>query len=253
MPNTRELVGIIKEDYAQDWGIPKILQFLDRAQRFLMKNDCAQTCYYNYDDPDLPFPILSTTAEQLSYEIPGDTTCLVDSEGNALTPSRGGYPLNIRRIRHVFIMVSDLATSSYDKKFYGKQFQLVGLNQYWSQRLYRVSFFKVPVHIEEASGLQSYPKVTFFEDPGTHDNKYLIEMFFDPIELTSASIPLSLDGDKWEEALIDGTVGYIEDVENGRSERLEKFRTYWKRKFLNEMNRHEDERREPKMKKRPCL
>jgi len=251
MPNTRELLGIIKEDYAQDWSFPKLLEFLDRAQRSLMMTDCAQTIWFNNSDPTFPFPILKTVAGQLSYNI--DSTTLVDSTGAALTPSIGGYNVKIRRVRHVFIMVSDLTSSNYDKKFYGEQFSVVGLNQYWSQRLYRVDYFKVPCDIREASGLKTSPQVTFFEDPGTHSDKYLIELFCNPVPLTTPDIPLSLDGDRWEMALIDGVVGYIEDVENGKSERLDKFNTIHKREFMNEGNSHEDERSEPQMKQRHCL
>lgn len=251
MPNTQELLGIIKEDFAPDWGIPKLTQLLDRAQRYLMMNDCAQTVYLNRDDTVFPFPILSTTENNLKYDI--DSTTLVDSSGNAVTPQINGYNVRLRRVRHLFIMVSDLASSNYDKKFYGAQIFPFGLNEYWSQRLYRVSYYKVPCDIREASGLKDVPHITFFENQGTHDDRIFVEAFYDPYELTDYNTPLSLDGNKWEEALIDGVVGYIEDMENGRSERLEKFRTYWKKQFMNEGNAHVDERCGSGMPIRACL
>jgi hypothetical protein len=251
MPTTRELVSIIKEDFAPDWGIPKLLQFLDRAQRFLYKNDCAETVWLNESDPSFPYPIFKTTSGVLSYDM--SPTNLVDSEGVQVTPEVSGYPVHMRRIRSVFIVVSDLASSNYDKKFYGEQFSLVGLNQFWSQRLYRTSFYKVPGDIHDANGLHDYPRFVFHEDPGTTTDRYFVEMFCDPIEITSANIPLTIDGDKWEDALIDGVVGYIEDIESGKSERLEKFRKYWLKKFMSDANDHADERTSPKMLIRECL
>lgn len=251
MPNTRELVSIIKQDYAPDWGVPKILELLDRAQRFLMKNDCAQTVWLNEDDPSFPFPIFPTTSGTLSYAM--NPSNLVDSDGNPLTPTIGGYNVNIRRIKHIFIVVGSMANSNYDRKFFGEQFSLTGINEYWSQRLYRLSFYKVPGDIRDATGLNQYPRFIFHEDPGSWSDRFYAECFYDPVPLSSLDIPLSLDGDKWEMELIDGVVGYIEDMENGKSERLERFQGKHLRKFMNTMNEHMNERREPQMPIRECF
>lgn len=240
MPSTQELVSIIKNDYAPDWSRSKILELLNRAQKRLFNQDTEQSTWYNPNDDEFPFPILKTTAETLEYEITGSN--LVDMNGNALSITQNGYAVTCRRIKHIFIMVASLSNSNYDRKFYGEQFNLTGINEYWSQRLYRLSFYKVPGNLFDKTNLQN-ARFLFHEDPGTYADRYFVEFYYNPIELTSESIPLSLDGDKWEMALIDGTVGYIEDIENGKSDRMNKFETYWMRKFLSSQNENSDERR----------
>lgn len=251
MPSTRELVATIKEDYAPDWSRQKILRFLDRAQRVMMKTDCAQTVWLNEDDEAFPFPVFATTAGTLSYDM--SAANLVDSSGNPITPTVGGYEVKIRRIRHIFVAVGSLTSSNYDRKFFGEQFSLTGINPYWSQRLYRLSYYKVPGDIRDKSGLNPYPRFIFHEDPGDYSDRFYAECFYDPVPLTTEDIPLSIDGDQWEDAIIDGVVGMIEDVENGRSERLDRFRRYWLKKFTGYMNDHDNERRPHQMPIRECM
>lgn len=251
MPSTRELVSIIKEDYAPSWGRTKILQYLDRVQRRLMIGDLSQTVWLNESDDSFPFPLLHTTAGNLSYDI--DSSNLYDSDGNSVSPTIGGYSVSLVSVRHIFLAVASLANSNYDRKFFGEQFNLTGINEYWSQRLYRLSYFKVPGDIRDPSGLDADPRFTFHEDPGTTTDRYYVEAFYRPVQLTSESVPLSLDSNLWEGVLIDGVVGMIEDVENGRSDRLEKFRNVHVKKFRNYMNRHSNERRESQMPIRECM
>ena len=107
MPSTRELVSIIKEDYAPDWALMKILQFLDRAQRSLMMNDCAQTVWLDEADEQFPFAFLKTQEGVLSYDIKASNFRAFD-DNHTVEFTKNGYDVKMRRIRHVFIMGNSL-------------------------------------------------------------------------------------------------------------------------------------------------
>jgi hypothetical protein len=77
--------------------------------------------------------------------------------------------------------------------------------------------------------------------------------YYAPIDILSDTIPLTIDGDKWHQELINGTVGYIEDVENGDSRRLEKFLKKDVIKFSNETGRTAQSSVPYRMPIRECL
>jgi len=247
---TQQLVSTIKQDYLPELSRTTILSYLNRALKVLGNKDCAQTTYWNFADPTFPFPILNTTAGTLSYKV--SATNLVDSTGTALTPQYSSRNVSFRRLKYVFLKVDDMSGSNYDRKWYGEQVQISGLNPYWSQQLFRTTFYKVPCQIDDYTNSEAAPRVTFFEDPGTHDDMYFVEAYRKPFELTSESIPLCIDGDLWEQALIDGAVGFAEDWQHGKSERLNKFQTFWEKKFSSYMNDNMEERAPQQMQIRVC-
>ena len=235
---TQELVSIIKSDFASDVSRPRILSYLNRAQKELFNNDCAQMVFLNGADPKFPYPILVTTAGQLEYNIDGST--LVDSSGNpvSLTKTDGSgntRAITCRKINHIFIMQTGLRLGAYKRMFYGEGFQLVGLTSFWNNRLQSVSFVEVPGFIDNRTEY-SPTQFTFAEDPLATTDKYYVEFYYGCPDLSSESVPLSVDGDKWGEALICGIQGYIEQWRNGNTNRLTEFRTYWKLRFKDAMN-----------------
>lgn len=253
MPTTREMVATIKNDYLPDASDVKILAWLDRAQRFLFQNDCAQTTYCNSSDVDFPIPILSTTTGVLNYAVLAN---LVDSAGVAVTPTIGGYAVVPRRVKRVFIKKSVLSVGAYTNMFYGESFDWAGLNPSWGRSLYHTTFYEVPTILTDRNNLTDSgvdgAYVQFVEDPGTYSDRYYCEFYYDPVPLTSTSIPLSLNASLWEDALIDGVVGYAEDADSGKSERLDRFRSFWVKKFIRRMDANLSARRPLQMPVREC-
>jgi len=213
-------VSIIKSDYAPEWSRTRILSYLDWAQRQMFCTDCAQHLYYNTSDETFFIPYLKTTENVLSYTI--DDNALADSEGNDHPLTYFGRSVTCRRVNRVFHSVTTLEGTQYDRRWYGEEFSLIGMNEYFSRRLYNIHFFEVPTVIINKSEIGS-ATITFGEDPGTTNNRYYVEFYFNPPPLTSESIPLVVNADVWEMALIRGAVGRIEDIRNGQSAKLQQF------------------------------
>lgn len=253
--NTQQLVSLIKEDYAPGYARTKILSYIERAQNEMFCQDCAQTKFYNGSDISFPVPILSTVAETLKYT-PSESN-LVDSEGNAISLTKNGYDITIRRIARVFINISSLSTS-YNNTFIGRVFDWSGVNDYWTKLVNRIRYQEVPMIPFDHDSTED-AHLIFAEDPGTHTDKYYIEFYYYPISLDSEQIPLTVDADKWTEAFIKATRGYIEESRNGRSEALDgpsnmgSFRNYWLPKFRNYKNAGDEMKRPYVFETRECL
>jgi hypothetical protein len=233
MPTTRQIVSQIKEDYAQNIGRSRILTYLDRVQNELVSQDCGQNIFLNGSDDSFPYPFLNTTSGTLSYEITAANLKNSDGAGVALTVN--GVTVAIRKVKRIFHAVSTLAAQNYDRRFIGDAFGLVGINQYWSKKFIHTTFYEVPCRPIDKTDNQA-AKVIFAEDPGTQAAMYYVEAYFEAPALSSEDVKLVIDSNKWMGAIIDGVVGYIEDVENGQSQRLEKFRSVWMREYRRDMN-----------------
>lgn len=247
--DTQELVTTIKEDYAPDWSRSKILGYLDRGQKRMFNQDTPQSIFFNSSDDTFPIPILSTTAGTLEYAV--SAANLVDSDGAAVTLTKNGYAITPRRVRSVFIQVSVSNQSDYDNLFYGDRFEWAGLNDNWSKKLYRVSFYKVPIIARDRSENEAC-KVQFVEDPGTEASKYYVEFYYGAISLSAETVPLTIDGDRWCDALIDYVVGQIEMSHYGKSERMDRFERYWMKRFRSSQNAGVEERKPSTMPVREC-
>ena len=248
MPSVRELITTLKNDFAPSYNRDRIREYLDKAQRALFNKDCAQTIWLNYSDDTFPLPFLVTTEGKLGYDI--NTASFVDSDGVAISSfTVGSYTVTPRKVRTVFQQWSTTDTSTFNRAYLGESFTWAGINDNWMSRLARLEFRKAPAHISDKTGLRG-PYIQFYEDPGATTDTYYVEFYYGPLELTSESIPLSIDADVWEEALTDGVVGYLEDSGNGNSERLNRFRTYWQPKFITSMNANIGEKQILKFKTR---
>lgn len=244
MPVTAQsLVTAIKDDFGFEYGRAVILDYLRRVVNKLCNQNVEQMVYRNGSDTSFPYPILNTTADTLDYEITSSN--LVDSDGSAISLAVGGSPVVCRKINYVFIVGTNLRNSSYDR------ITISGTNAFWAEGLTNATFYKYPVSIYDRTSLKN-PHVQFLSDPGTHDDRYYVNFYWGALELTSESIPLSLDGDVWEEALMEGTVGLIEKVENGRSARWDRFETYHMKKFITSMNKGMEEQVPLQMPIREC-
>lgn len=246
---TSELITTIIDDYANGYSRTKILGYLNRCQKMLFNNDCAMTTFLNASDPEFPIPFLSTTAGQLSYDL--STASLVDSAGAAVSVAVGGHAVNARRVKEVFLKSGVGMFTDPNRTFYGDSFTWSGMCSAWFGKLYNFAFYRVPVILFDKTE-HSGARIQFAEDPGTHADRYYIEFYHEPIDLTAETIDLSVNGSEWEQALIDGVVGIIEDVENGESKRYEKFQTYWMDKFKRKFNAGMESRRPLQISAREC-
>jgi hypothetical protein len=248
MPSTSALITTIKTDFAPDWSRARILALLNQAYSDLVLNDTFNMVWQNTADPVFPFPILSTTAGTLLYTLSASN--LVNSSGTAITLTVGGYAVTIRKIVRVFVIETVGQTGNYTSRFSGEVFR--GYGNGGKSDIYSTNFREVPGTWIPAYNDMFGAKFQFAEDPGTYSDRYYVEFYYAPPQLTSESIPMVIDTNKWTAALIDGTVGQIEDRQNGDSKRLDKFRKYWIPQYLNESNDRMTQRRALKIPNRPC-
>jgi hypothetical protein len=233
MRTTQEFVTTIIDDFAPQLSVAAALAYLNRAHKRMVNQDCAQNEYLNPLDPTFPYPLLNTTAGTLSYDIAYPN--LLDSTGAVLATEKNGQTVSIRRIVRIFTSSGALGESFYSKKFRGEQIGLITVNPYWGSKYMTTWYYEVVGQQYDLTN-GTAARWQFAEDPGTHTNIYYVQAYIAAPELYSISTPLFLDGDVWEEALLDGAVGYWEDVLHGNIERLKKFQTYWLPKFCNQSN-----------------
>ncbi len=249
MLTTQEIVTEIKEEYAPKWGRTRILAHLNWAQNYLFKADCFDHIFLNDSDDTFPYPFLSTTAGTLKYYITGSN--LLDSDGSAVSITYRGQTATCRKVKNIFISISTLEGSDYDRRWYGEKLALVGVNEYYSRRLYSIKYYSVPVRIltgVDADGAY----IVFGEDPETETDKYYVEFYVNPPELTSESISMVIDTDHWKQHIIDSVVGAIEKTRNGSSEKLDTFMKKWKRDYVQEANSSQNKWSPVKHQRREC-
>lgn len=248
--STKELILAIKKDYGQNIDDPTLLRYLDKIQRrlFLFKGDRME--FVNGADPEFPYPILETQEGVLEYTI--DSNSLVDSTGNPVTVNCDGTEVDVAEVGKVF-------TVRYPRGYYKKTAtgSITPYQGYYQSfvtsynnrgvNLRVGSFSDIPVKIIPRTP-QSPPKVVFLCDPGTttansdNTSAYYISVYMAPKRITSINSPLSVDVDKWEDALVDGVVGEIEKaIMGGNSMRAEKFEKVWIKKFREYSNRWLDQ------------
>lgn len=244
---TQSLVTYLKDNYAPNFGRTAILDFIDQVQVALFCQDAAQMTWLNSADDSFPIPILQTTAGTLEYEI--SAANLLDTDGNAVTLSWGGYTVTPRKVKCVFIQSAGLA--NYSKSFTGERFDWAGINTLWTKRLNKLRFYEVPQVPSVKTNLRAC-RIQFGEDPGTTSDMYYVEFYVAPVTLTSESIPLSVDGDRWRPAFVDGVMSIIEDIKYGTTDRWAKFEKKWKPDFRRAMNAGMSQRKPLQMPIREC-
>lgn len=244
---TQDFITRIKDDYAPDLSRSKILDLTDIIQQQLFAQDAAQMTWLNGSDDSFPIPFLQTTSGTLEYEISSST--LLDSDGNAVSLTWGGYSVVPRKIKRVFIQSSGVA--NYSKSFYGERFDWSGLNDTWSRQLLKIRFYEVPGIPFDKTNMRNCTW-QFSEDPGTSTGTYYVEFYVGAVPLTSESIDFTIDATEWYGALRDGVVGEIEDIKYGRSDKQNKFRDYWKPRFRNAQQAGMSRRKPVQMPIREC-
>lgn len=246
-------MSLLKEDYAPAYSRIRILAYIARAQEEMFNNDCLQMQFLNRNDVSFPIPFIVTTDSVLTYT--PSASNLVDSAGAAIALTVGGRTVAVRKISRIFIE-DTVESNSYLAKFRGCDFVWTGMNPLWNTSSSTI-YSEVPVDIRDRTNLAD-ASFLFLENPGASTSKYYIEFYYGAVSLSSESIPLSVDGDKWTEAFVKAIRGYIEESRNGRSELLDgpantgSFRNYWIPKFRNSMNSTGSNRRALQFGTREC-
>lgn len=259
MPTLSQLVTQIKDEFVPDWSRIRILNHINRTVRALYNHDSARCIFYNTADPLFPMPFLKTVSKQLSYDI--TSANLLDSSGVQVPLTvggsvvngvmTGGIPVTVRRLKTVFIDAKTMAIQLYQPQFRGERYEFGGVNPYWRAKLYNAQFYAVPGVLVDKNSSQA-AGFRFLEDPADHGNFFYTEFYYSHPDIVLEQSPLLLDLDIWEDAIIDGVVGYIEDRKNGRSERLQKFQKEWISKWCDDANVGMANRTPIQMQSREC-
>lgn len=233
MLTTTELLAGIQQDYADTFSSEKLVRYLDRVQRTIFLDDTFELMYFNHDDPVFPLPILPTVDGQLTYVI--DDGVLVDSDENPINLMWDSYAVEASKVLYVLTDQGYSSSSSYPGASNGWRGYQTDSNVDDNSVIIRGrKFRKEPVKLLERTPTNK-PRITFSYNPGS-TSKYYIGLAVVPPKISSARTPMSLNVDKWEKALIDGVVGECELAVNGRSERAERFLTYWLPKIRSSYN-----------------
>lgn len=196
-------------------GSKSILTMLNRAQNYLFSKPTIESVYVDPLTGDYPY--LVTAATVFDYEIP-DIQMTVD-------PDVG--PINIRIFKVLEVFSENTVVTDYRNR----QNLMPYISRVQGNKL-NYKFTPVPARDLTKA------RVVFSFDPGTETTKYRMKCLIEPVQLTASTIPLMVDS-TWEEALICGALGFIEDYDYGRSEKLDKFRQYYAPLYW-QSNRHID-------------
>ncbi len=237
MTTVKELIADIQHNYIREAAPEQVRSYLNRAYKKISNSDIATFIYYNKESKIFPIPSINLT-DELYYEISPDT--LVDEEGNYLNPIDPSVPpsnLTVdgvdvfpRKVRTVF------AESPYPGYYnYGfEEFDFRGVPSYYHRLFQGNKYYKIPFDSTERRDSNSYPTIQFSENYGL--SKVYILFYYTPTPIYSINSKILLDIDKWYDELIDGTVGYYEDIVNGRSQKKDRFENDHLRRIKSESN-----------------
>ena len=227
--------------YAPGWarstGVRSILKEIERGQDQLFNWDAENMIWVGSENKGWP-PYLTTTSETYEYEISATNLTNV----TAIQKTIGGTAYNVRckRVMRVFIDVTG-GDYDYDKRYLGYAYPYFPENIYSTQTT-RIRIAEIPA-TSMPSLENTGARVRFLEDPGTTTEKYFVEFMWEPMRLSSESIPLCVPS-MYESALEDYVIGRIEQVSTGRgNERLARFYSgtpdfpiSWIKQFRSEMS-----------------
>lgn len=226
--STESLVARLRP-YAKDWNITgnrSILSLIQNRQDELFACNDLMMRFIPSDNKGFP-PYLKTVAATYQYSI--NSTNL----SSALNVSIGGtsYEVKANKILGVFI---DSGVSSYRDDVMGRTYIYRYGNPGGSDSS-RIEVANVPVRTRHALETTA-PLVTFFNDPGTYNDRYFVELTHLPPRLTAVSIPLMVPIE-FEQAIFEGVLGEIRFVENGTYNDMQtRFEKYWKPRFHSDQS-----------------
>jgi hypothetical protein len=251
MSDLRSLLSIVR-DYMPELTEVRALEYINRAYKTLMQTDTRVNVYMNFDDPEFPYPIIKKTftyspdsgkapepTPRSFYFLDGEYGVFEDSQGNPITLSVNGVGVSVRRVNAIFTEVARY-NDAYQIGYYNP------LGTYYNQgyrgtKWYDRKFVRIPCNLyQKTSSVDNNASVQFnTENPYEGiENPIYVEFWYDPPAITNKAQSVLIDLNRWQDVLIDGAVGYYEDLKNGRSDRLDKFKRQGLREFKNEYNKN---------------
>lgn len=223
-----QIVSLLK-DYMGEVSREKRREYLSRAYMELVTKDIDQLIYYNRTDIESPFPLLDIQEGTKVYTLDDN---LINTDGTEHLPTIWNSPVGVRKVARVFTPRRINSTQyGYYREF--PEYFPFGDVAYLAYNNEKIRYYEVPVSAIPRQG-NNKASVTFFDDPTQYGDKIYVEFWYAPPAVTSDSSPLLIDTDKFLQTLINGAVGYYEDVVNGNSARLSKFENEDMHKFTVE-------------------
>lgn len=227
--DTPTLITRIKQDYLPDVSRTIILEYADTIQNLLFNHNCFNTTFLATADTTtvVPYPVMQTTAGVRDYKV-------IDANlSQAMTIN--GYSTLARVVSLVFIRSTTQYGYGLNEKYWQDEIDVLMPNPWSAYNATRTRFRKWPAAYIPRREIEP-PRVVFFDDPGTTTDKYYLTIHLRPVPMTSESIPMSLDSDTYYDIVCDGIVGMWEEINNGSSDKYQKFLTVGRRKFWSEEN-----------------
>jgi|TARA_Y100000310_G_scaffold127848_2_gene126976 hypothetical protein len=266
MLTTRGLLGRIQKYMPEVSSSHEVLEYLDRAYLRLCQNDIKDFVYvicagdYDNIDLDFPYPVLKqkTTiggTNPMPSCVPLVANNFTDDLGNELAISTEVFEFKYKGQ----IVTPRKVNAFFVKKNINNYYYPVNQTPYQPFSPYfnsgygatkfgqngNMDFSRFPCDLRPPSG-DTPCEAYFFSKPygdaesADESNNFLgdiyCEFWFTPPSLTTADSVMLLDVGKWQDELINGAVGYYEDLVNGDSTRKEKFLQFDRKEFMNEGN-----------------
>ncbi len=232
MWSTSQVVSKLRE-YMGEVSTEKILENLNRAYLKLTSTDTEDFLFFNVSDQTQPFAIINPTKGISKYAI--NETNLVDTDDNPISLEVEGQTVFCRKVARAF--TQNLKGKGYGYYSY-KRYSPYGYPAYYENWFTRHAFYEVPIHTSPRRN-DNDASILFFED---YEGPVFVEFYYIPSPLETVNTPMLIDVDEWVEELVNGSVGYYEDVANGKSERKKKFLEEDVYRFMNEATDSQDAR-----------
>lgn len=225
MQNTQSIIGLVKK-YMPEVPIEQVREFVSRAYLMLKNTDVDQSIYYLSDNKN-PLPVLKIVPGVYTYDITPDN--LTDIDGVPLTDfTVDGITVTSRKVKGVFT----------DKPIHGitENSYYPSIVDIYGNSIVSGKFYQIPVQAIPQRSPELPAKITILQELADVPIDIFVEFWYAVPNLTSSNMPLLIDTDMWLDAIIDGAVGYYEDIVNGKSERKANFIKYHIPKFKKESN-----------------
>lgn len=213
--------------WARSSGKKNLLKIAEQGLDELFNFDHEKMVYRGTDNQGFP-PYLITTAGTYDYDVSAaNLSC------GALTKTVSGttHTFIARFVKKLFVDVTEM-TTVYSRTYFGKPYWMK-LNPYTTQT---TRLFVAEEVVDTEPGYENtVPRVSFKQDPGTHSDRYFIEIVIGPPRLTAETIQMPIPV-RFEKAIEEYVIGTVQSRESGRvHDYLTRFEQKWVPEFQREL------------------
>lgn len=230
-----ELISDINLNYIREASPEQVRSFLNRAYMKISNSDISNLLYYNSNDKKNPIPKIELNTS-LHYEISPST--LLNSDNQYINSENPEIPPTTLKIDGVNVYPRKVkAVVIPNRKHYAfMPYEISGTISYSQSP--ETCYYQVPFTGTERRNSNSFPTIQFLKKYGL--SEVYILFYFVPEPILNINSKIFIDIDKWYELLVDGTVGYYEDVVNGNSIRKLNFEQKLLKNYKAEMNENQN-------------